>query len=393
MRTILHLDLDAFFCAVEEIHDPGLCGKPFAVGGRPNERGVVASCSYAARAQGVRSAMPMSQALRLCPGLRIVPARHELYSEHSRQVMQRLANISPLVEQISIDEAFLDISDIREPARPLAQGLQTQIWEETRLPCSIGIASNKLVAKIATETGKAAARGADYPRAITVIEAGREAEFLAPLPASMLWGVGKKTAARLESLGVHTIGDLARYPERELVALFGQPGRDLLKHARGLDERPVTPEHETKSISQETTFIRDVSDDKALETSLKKLAAEVGHNLRRENLAAKTIRVKLRWPDFTTLTRQTTLPAPTDQTADIETLALALFRQARVSGQAVRLLGVGVSSLGPAIHQMELWGQASEKQRKLQSALDALQQKYGKDIIAKGPLPDEPAKE
>jgi DNA polymerase IV len=393
MRTILHLDLDAFFCAVEEIHNPGLRGQPFAVGGRPDERGVVASCSYAARARGVHSALPMSQALRLCPGLRIVSPNHDRYSQHSRQVMQRLTGISPLVEQISIDEAFLDISDIREPARPLAQRLQTQIWEETRLPCSIGIASNKLVAKIATETGKSAARGADYPRAITVIEAGHEAEFLAPLPASMLWGVGQKTAARLESLGVHTIGELARYPERELVALFGQPGRDLLKHARGLDERPVTPEHETKSISQETTFARDISDDKALEASLKKLAAEVGHNLRRENLAAKTVRVKLRWPDFTTLTRQTTLPAPTDQTADIEALALALFRQARISGQAVRLLGVGVSSLGPAIHQMELWGQASEKQRKLQSTLDALQEKYGKDIIAKGPLPDEPGEE
>lgn len=384
MRVILHLDLDAFFCAVEEIYDPGLRGQPFAVGGQPEERGVVASCSYAARASGVRSAMPMSQALRACPGLRIVPPNHKRYSEHSRQVMQRLADLAPLVEQISIDEAFVDISDIRQPARPVAERLQNQIWEETRLPCSVGIASNKLVAKIATETGKAAARGADYPRAITVVEAGREAEFLAPLPTPMLWGVGKKTAARLESLGVHTIGDLAQYPERELVALFGQPGRDLLQHARGIDLRPVTPEHETKSISQETTYARDLRDDKTLEASLKKLAAEVGHNLRRENLAARTVKIKLRWPDFTTLSRQATLPAPTDQTADIEAVALALFHQARASGQAVRLLGVGVSNLGPPIHQMELWGQTSEKQRKLQSTLDALQEKYGKDIIAKG---------
>jgi DNA polymerase IV len=384
MPVILHLDLDAFFCAVEEIYDPSLRAKPFAVGGQPDERGVVASCSYPARAHGVRSAMPMSQALRICPSLRIVPPNHARYSEHSRQVMGRLHEKSPLVEQISVDEAFLNIGDIRQPARTFAEQLQTQIWEETRLPCSIGIASNKLVAKIATETGKAAARGTDYPRAITVIETGHEAEFLAPLPVSTLWGVGKKTAARLQSLGVHTIGDLARYPERELTALFGKPGRDLLQHAHGIDNRPVTPEHETKSISQETTFPRDLRDDKALEASLKKLSAEVGHNLRRENLAAKTVKIKLRWPDFTTLTRQTTLPAPTDQTADIETIALALLKQTRSPGQPVRLLGVGVSNLGPAIHQMELWGQAGEKQRKLQSALDALQEKFGKNIIAKG---------
>ncbi len=384
MPVILHLDLDAFFCAVEEIYNPNLRGQPFAVGGQPEERGVVASCSYPARASGVRSAMPMSQALRACPGLRIVPPNHARYSEHSRQVMQRLHDISPLVEQISIDEAFLDITDLRQPAHAIAQQLQTKIWEETRLPCSIGIASNKLVAKIATETGKAAARGTDYPRAITIIETGIEAQFLAPLNVSTLWGVGKKTAARLQSLGVHTIGDLSRYPERELVALFGKPGRDLLQHAQGIDNRPVTPEHETKSISQETTFPRDLRHDKTLEASLKKLAAEVGHTLRRENLAAKTVKIKLRWPDFTTLTRQTTLPAPTDQTTDIETIALGLFKQVRAPGQPVRLLGVGVSNLGPPIHQMELWGQTSEKQRKLQSALDVLQEKFGKDIIAKG---------
>lgn len=384
MRTILHLDLDAFFCAVEELDNPALRGKPFAVGGRPEERGVVASCSYAARALGVHSAMPMSQAVRLCPGLIIVSRSHGKYGEKSRQVMERLHNISPLVEQISIDEAFVDISDIPEPAEKIARQLQQTIWDELRLPCSIGVASNKLVAKIANETGKKAARGSDYPRALTVVPGGHEAEFLAPLPTAMLWGVGPKTESRLSGLGVHTIGDIAQYPERELVARFGQPGRDLSRHARGLDERPVVTAHETKSISQETTFVRDVRDDKTLAATLKELSDEVARSLRREQLAGKTVKLKIRWPDFTTLTRQSTLATPTDQAHDIYATALALLNQIRQPGQPVRLIGVGVSGLAEPVRQMELWGQGSEKQRKLQSALDELQEKYGKKVVGKG---------
>ncbi|PKN91127.1 MAG: DNA polymerase IV [Chloroflexi bacterium HGW-Chloroflexi-6] len=385
MRTILHLDLDAFFCAVEELDNPSLSGKPFAVWGRPEERGVVASCSYAARALGVHSAMPMSQALRLCPDLVIVSHSHGKYGEKSKQVMERLHDISPLVEQISIDEAFVDISDLHEPAEKIARQLQQTIWDDLRLPCSVGVASNKLVAKIATETGKKAARGAGYPQALTVVEAGHEAEFLAPLPTSMLWGVGPKTEARLDSLGVHTIGDIAQYPERELIARFGQPGRDLSRHARGIDERRVVTERETKSISQEITFSRDVRDDKTLEATLKSMSAEVAHSLRHEHLAGKTVKLKIRWPDFSTLTRQMTLPTPTDQAADIYETALTLLRQVRHSEQSVRLIGVGVSGLGEPIHQMELWGQNNEKQRKLQSVLDELQDKYGKRVVGKGP--------
>ncbi|MDX9993468.1 MAG: DNA polymerase IV [Anaerolineales bacterium] len=384
LRTILHLDLDAFFCAVEELEDPSLRGKPFAVGGRPQERGVVASCSYAARAFGIHSALPMGRALQLCPDLIIIQHGHGKYSQKSHQVMERLRNLSALVEQISIDEAFVDLSDLREATRPTVLRLQNQIWEELRLPCSVGVASNKLLAKIANETGKKAARGPDYPRAVTVVEAGHEAEFLAPLPAAMLWGVGPKTESRLASLGLHTIGDIARFPESELAARFGQSGRDLSRHARGIDERPVVPERETKSISQETTFIRDLSDDKLLETTLKNLAEEVAHNLRREHLAGKTVKLKLRWPDFSTLTRQTTLPAASDQPHEIYEAALSLLRQVRTPGQAVRLIGVGVSGLGQPVHQMGLWGQSNEKQRKLQSVVDELQEKYGKKVIDKG---------
>src|SRR5512143_1397182 len=224
--TILHLDLDAFFCAVEETRNPELRGRPFAVGGKPDERGVVASCSYAARQYGIRSAMPMARAIRLCPGLLIVPGRHRLYSEVSREVMKRLRAIAPSIEQISIDEAFLDISESGEPSDQLARRLQAEIRDELGLPCSIGIASNKLVAKIATEVGKKAARGGGPPFGLTIVPPGHEAAFLAPLPADMLWGVGPKTSARLAELGIRTIGDIANWPESELVRLFGENGRD-----------------------------------------------------------------------------------------------------------------------------------------------------------------------
>src|SRR5512134_1435307 len=341
-RTILHLDLDAFFCAVEETRNPALRGKAFAVGGKPDERGVVASCSYAARRMGVRSAMPMAKALRLSPGLIIVSSHHHVYREVSRQVMNLLHELTALVEQISIDEAFLDISDIREEPERLARNLQTRIREELQLPCSIGIASNKLVAKIATEVGKSLtlreikAQGEiKPPNALTVVPFGEEAAFLAPLPAEMLWGVGPKTSARLTELGIYTIGDIAKWPESELLRMFGENGRDLARHSKGIDDRPVTTEHETKSISQEVTFSKDVRHDRELEKTLREQSAEVARQLRENNLAGKTIKLKLRWPDFTTLTRQTTLNSPTDQEQEIERVALELLKAVRKPFQAV----------------------------------------------------------
>ncbi|MBL8050248.1 MAG: DNA polymerase IV [Anaerolineales bacterium] len=219
-RTILHLDLDAFYCSVEEVENPELKGKPFAVGGKPNERGVVASCSYAARAKGVRSAMPMSKAIQLCRDLIIVSGRHKLYSEYSEHVMSKLRNLTPLVEQISIDEAFLDISNLDEDPTRLALDLQADIRVELQLPSSIGIASNKLVAKIATEVGKKSNKIKDMPPfGFTIVPVGKEAEFLSPLPANMLWGVGPKTYARLSELGIKTIGDIAQWPQKELINL------------------------------------------------------------------------------------------------------------------------------------------------------------------------------
>jgi len=404
-RTILHIDLDAFFCAVEENQNPSLRGKPFAVGGKPEERGVVASCSYAARRMGVRSAMPMGRALRLSPGLIIVPSRHHLYSDVSHQVMERLRELTPLVEQISIDEAFLDISDIQESPESLAHKLQSRIRDELQLPCSIGIASNKLLAKTATEVGKALrlreikANGETKPpNAVTVVPYGEEPAFLAPLPADMLWGVGPKTSARLTELGIHTIGDIAKWPESELIRMFGENGRDLARHSKGIDDRPITTEHETKSISQEVTFSKDVRDDLVLQKTIHEMSAEVAAQLRRNNLAGRTIKLKIRWPDFTTLTRQTTLSSPTDRDHEIEKNALELMKTVRKPHQAVRLIGVGVTGLGQPIRQLGLWDTSeavlraseavlrmnSEKERKLQEVMDVLQEKYGRNVIRKG---------
>ena len=390
-RTILHLDLDAFFCAVEETRNPQLRGKAFAVGGKPEERGVVASCSYAARRHGVRSAMPMGKAVGLSPGLIIVPSRHRLYGEVSHQVMDILHSVTGLVEQISIDEAFLDISDVRDEPDRLARGLQARIRDELHLPCSIGIASNKLMAKIATEVGKAlalkriTAQGlTEPPNAVTIVPVGKEAEFLGPLPADMLWGVGPKTSKRLTDLGIYTIGDIARWPENEMIRLFGENGRDLARHAKGIDDRPVVTEHETKSISQEVTFSVDIRDDKVLEKTVREQSAEVSRQLRKNDLAGKTVKLKLRWPDFTTLTRQATLNTPTDMEEEIAKCALELLRSVRKPNQAVRLIGVGVSGLGEPVRQLGLWDFDAERSRKLQDVLDILQEKYGKDVIKRG---------
>ncbi len=384
-RTILHLDLDAFYCSVEETQNPELRGKPFAVGGNPNERGVVASCSYAARAVGVRSAMPMSRALQLCRQLIIVAGRHKLYGEYSEKVMEKLRNLTPLVEQISIDEAFLDISDIRETPSRLALDLQADIRIDLELPSSIGIASNKLVAKIATEVGKKSSkRKNEPPFGLTIVPAGDEANFLAPLPADMLWGVGPKTSARLTELGIYTIGDIARWPEKELVNLFGENGRDLWHHAQGIDDRSIVTEYETKSISQETTFNVDVRDEKTLENTLREQAAEVAKQLRKNDLAGKTVKLKIRWSDFTTLTRQVTLPTSTDNDDEIFNAAVKLMKIVRKPNQAVRLIGVGVSGIGAPVRQLSLWDVGGEKSRKLQEVVDKLQGKYGSDVIHRG---------
>jgi DNA polymerase-4 len=366
-RTIIHLDLDAFYCSIEEQRDPSLRGVPFAVGAAPDQRGVVASCSYAARARGVRSAMPMSHALRLCPQLRVVPVRHAVYRATSRQVMARLRALTPLVEQLSIDEAFLDVSALvptgqsaqqqERAARALARRLQLQIAHELGLSCSVGVASNKMVAKIATDCGKASSRGGRSPQAMCVVPHGTEAEFLAPLPVGALWGVGPKTEARLESMGAHSIGDIARRDPRELVRAFGSHGYEMWQHARGIDKREIVTSRPSKSISSETTFSEDIADWNSLSQVLGEQVEAVARQLRGQKLRASTVKLKLRWPDFSTPTRQATLAQPTDSRTEIHECAAQLLRSLWPPGQPVRLLGVGVSGLG-AVRQLGLWDES-----------------------------------
>jgi DNA polymerase-4 len=383
-RKIIHLDLDAFFCAVEEQLNPSLRGIAFAVGGRPEERGVVASCSYAARRYGVRSAMPMARALRLCPQLVIVASQHGKYSQVSRQVMAHLHALTPYVEQISIDEAFLDVSELPQSGETIARQLQAQVRQDPGLPCSLGVATNKLLAKTATDVGKASFRGEGPPNAVTVVQPGQEAAFLAPLPVEALWGIGPKTAERLADLGIRTIGDLASRSEIQLMRLFGKNGYDLALRSRGIDDRPIVTSHAVKSISQETTFSRDVRDAQVLERTIFQLAAGVGTRLRRNQLTGTTVKIKLRWADFTTLTRQLTLEHATDQDKEIYQAALSLFHKAWLSNQAVRLVGVGVSGIGAPIRQLSLWDGDTERQRQLQTAIDQLRQRFGRQIVLRG---------
>ncbi len=383
-RKIIHVDLDAFFCAVEELRNPGLKGLPFAVGGQPNQRGVVASCSYPARKFGIHSAMPMGQAIRLCPKLVIVPADHRAYSQSSHRVMEIFHRITALVEQISIDEAFLDVSDLPQPGLEQARNLQTTVHTETGLPCSLGVASNKLVAKIATDTAKKRHGGSGYPDAILEVPAGQEAEFLSPLPVSALWGVGPKTASALAEMNIKTIGDLAKSSEALLAKKFGKNGLDLVRHARGIDDRPVVTEHDVKSISEEVTFDHDIKDEKILLATLRSLSEGVGKQMRRENLSGTTFRLKLRWPDFTTLTRQVTLSQAVDQDTVIYEAARGLFYRVWNPGKAVRLLGVGMSGLTQGVRQLTLWDSAETKEKKLLDALDALHQKFGDKSVQLG---------
>lgn len=396
-RTIIHLDLDAFYCAVEEQHDPSLRGKPFAVGGRPESRGVVSSASYAARQFGVRSAIPMAQAVRLCPDLLIVPPNFTAYRAASQQVMERLHAFTPLVEQISIDEAFLDVTDLDEPGEMIASRLQKTIQEELALSCSLGVASNKLVAKVATDVGKSLVRSGKMPQAICVVAPGDEAAFLAPLPTTALWGVGPKTAEKLAELGISTIGEIAAWSAADLARRFGQHGEDLARRSLGIDERPIVTERPAKSISQETTFARDVRDQALLEQTLREQAAAIAQKLRREELMGTTVKLKIRWPDFTTPTRQLTLSQPTDEPEPITEAALRLFHQIWSGEQAVRLIGVGVSGLGSPPRQLSLWDapvaptpEEQARQQRVETALAAIQARFGAGAVRRGNELDEP---
>lgn len=383
-RAILHIDLDAFFVAVERLDNPALIGVPVIVGGRPDVRGVVASASYEARKFGVHSAMPTATALRLCPQAVLVSGHRGRYSEMSDKVMDILGQYTPLLEPLSIDEAFLDVTGTEAhygPPAQLARILQDRIQNELNLSASLGVATNKLVAKIASDFRK--------PHGITVVPPGEEAAFLAPLPIRKLWGVGQVTGRDLGKLGVETVGDLARIPREELISRFGQSGGEgLYRAAHGIDDSPVQPEHEAKSLSREETFARDIRDAETLRRELLRLSDEVAWRLRRHGLQARTVNLKLRYGDFSTLTRQFTLPDATDSGPVLYAHALALFEKVW-DRRPVRLIGVGGTNLEQGGRQLRLFEQEDRRQGQLDAALDRIRAKYGESAIRRASLLDE----
>ena len=393
-RLILHIDLDAFFCAVEELNDPTLKGTTFAVGGKPDQRGVITSCSYPARSFGVHSAMPSFQAIKICPTLRIVSPSHRKYSKISKKVMGYLSTISGEFEQVSVDEAFLEVSRLSVQGAILAEDIQMNINDKFELPCSIGIASNKLVAKIANDYGKTKMSYPTYPNAITIVPEGDEADFLSPLPVKSLWGVGKKTAEKLNALNIFTIGDIVKNDSsiQILIDRFGKHGVTLIRRARGIDNSPIrTISRHPKSISNEWTFSKDISEKAKLLNIIKKLSNKVGKRLRAKEIAASTVKIKIRLHNFSTFTRQISVNTPIYQDDEINKLAQSLFLKNWNEPTPIRLLGVGVSNLTSYPVQMSLWDHNMKEKRhqynnqgRLIELLDLVHEKHGKNALILG---------
>jgi DNA polymerase-4 len=352
-RTIMHADMDAFYASVEQRDQPELRGRPVVVGGSPEGRGVVAAASYEARAFGVRSAMPMSRALRLCPKAVRVSPRFDRYGEVSRQVMSVFRSITPLVEPLSLDEAFLDVSDqiaAYGGGEALARHIKSEVRRVTALNVSVGVATSKTVAKIASDAGK--------PDGLVVVAPGEEAAFLAPMPVRALWGVGPRAEAALVAAGMHTIGDLAAADVGGIERVLGNRGVMLRDMARGIDDRDVETVRERKSIGAETTFARDLPDGAELREELHRLAEEVASRLREKQTRARTVVLKLRYSDFRTITRRTTRSAATDDVVAIEAAAVALLGGIAEPGDRFRLLGVTVAHLSDGdvpTHQLPLF--------------------------------------
>jgi DNA polymerase-4 len=377
-RTILHVDLDAFYASVEVLENPALLGKPVLVGGT-GPRGVVAAASYEARRFGCHSAMPMGRARRLCPQAIVLPPRFDLYAAKSRAVHEIFAAFTPLIEPIALDEAFLDVTGARRlhgTGPEVGAAIRARVRAETGLTASVGVAPNKLLAKLASDDAK--------PDGMLVVEAGGELAFLHPHPVGRLWGVGPATLARLERFGVETIGDLAALPEASLVDTLGRAhGHQLHELACGRDDRPVEPDRETKSIGQEETFPRDVADREALDREVRRMAERVGTRLRDHGLAGRTVTLKVRFPDFRTITRSTTLPDPFAVSNEIARQALALLDKVDTTG-GIRLIGVSVSNLtAGAAHQASLFGEETTPDGggAIQSVVDAVRQRFGPDAL------------
>jgi nucleotidyltransferase/DNA polymerase involved in DNA repair len=383
-RVVLHLDLDAFYASVEVREDPSLAGKPLVVGHR-GRRGVVSTCSYEARVFGVRSAMPSVVAERLCPQAVWLPGRMDLYVRVSREIRRILAEATPVLEPLSIDEAFLDLTgiarDLRQGAE-IGRGLKARIREEQKLSSSAGVAPNKFLAKVASDLEK--------PDGLVVLPVERVSEILWPLPVQRLWGVGPRTAEHLAAGGIRTIGQLVRVEERSLAALVGGGAAAHLRAlARGEDDRPVVAHREPKSISEERTYGTDLTDPEDIDRALLARAEGVARELRRHGLAGRTVHIKVRTGDFTTWTRADTIPAPTDLAETIVAAAREMLRdRIRLGGKGVRLLGVGVSGLVRAgSSQPALFPDPDEERaRRLARASDAVRDRMGEDALVRARL-------
>jgi DNA polymerase-4 len=384
-RKILHLDMDAFFAAVEQLDHPDYRGKPVIVGADPRGRGVVSTCSYEARRYGVHSALPISEAVRLCPDGIFLPVRGPRYAEISRRIMALLSEYTPLVEPLSLDEAFLDLTGserIFGPAETIAREIVDRIQTEIGLPASIGLAPNKFLAKLGSDLEK--------PRGFVIIGSENSLTILENLPINKMWGVGVKTAAVLETMGIKTIGKLRGVDPAKLAARFGETGYQLHRLAQGIDDRPVTVGVAAKSIGHEITFQTDTTDWEFLAGVLLCLTEQVARSLRRQQVKGRVITVKLRDSNFKTVTRRVTLAAPTDFEEQIYREALNLAKGAGWGGRRVRLIGVSVSNFeaGGAV-QLGLFEEktsTSEKPelRQLHQTVDALKDRFGEAAVTKG---------
>jgi DNA polymerase-4 len=377
-RTILHVDMDAFFASVEQRDDPALRGRPVIVGGTGG-RGVVAAASYEVRRHGVHSAMPMREALRRCPEAVCVPPRIGHYAAVSQQVFAVFHEFTPLVQGLSLDEAFLDVS---AGTRALGDGehiaheIKRRIRERTDLSASVGVAPNKLVAKIASDLRK--------PDGLVVVRPEEISAVLDPLPIRKLFGLGAKTAPRVEALGIRTLGELRQVSASRLRPIFGRYAERVLQRAAGIDTRPVVPDQDEKQVSAEETFDTDITEHARLRTELVRLADKVGARLRSRSLAASCVTVKIRRRDFATYTRQRHIEPPTQETRVITSVALELLEAWLESqpGAALRLLGVGVSDLAPAT-QLDLFTEPqTTRNRELDAAVDRIRERFGKVALA-----------
>jgi DNA polymerase IV len=386
VKQIIHLDMDAFYASVEMLDNPAFRGQPVVVGG-PKQRGVVSAASYEARKFGIHSALPMAVAMRLCPQGVFLPVRMPRYKEISDQIFEIFLRFTPLVEPLSIDEAFLDVTaSIRlfGPAEEIAKQIKNLVQEEIGLTVSAGVAPSKLVAKIASDLIK--------PDGLTIVPEGKVQQFLDPLPIEKLWGVGKMTQKDLSLLNVKTIGDLSRLPKDLLRRRFGQQGLQLYFLSKGIDDREVQPERIIKSIGREETFLEDILVKEKAGKEVLILSQRVARRLRRHGKAGRTVTLKVTYDNFTRITRSLTLPAATDDGGTIYRVSLGLLEKTEIGKRPIRLLGIYVSQLTkPGEGQLLLFDQTNEikKTGRLNQALDAIMDKYGDQAIRPGRLIEE----